>query len=46
MEISVSEKFANMKPSATREILKATSDPALLHLQAALPPLTLFPVRR
>lgn len=43
MEISVSEKFANMKPSATREILKATSDPSVIAFAGGSPAVDAFP---
>lgn len=43
MGISVSEKFANMKPSATREILKATSDPSVIAFAGGSPAVDAFP---
>ena len=43
MSISVSEKFANMKPSATREILKATSDPSVIAFAGGSPAVDAFP---
>lgn len=43
MGISVSEKFANMKPSATREILKATSDPSVIAFAGGSPAVNAFP---
>ena len=43
MGISVSEKFANMKPSATREILKATSDPSVIDFAGGSPAVDAFP---
>ena len=43
MGISVSEKFANMKPSATREILKATSDPIVIAFAGGSPAVDAFP---
>ncbi len=43
MSISVSEKFSNMKPSATREILKATSDPSVIAFAGGSPAVDAFP---
>ena len=43
MGISVSEKFANMKPSATREILKAISDPSVIAFAGGSPAVDAFP---
>ena len=43
MSISVSKKFANMKPSATREILKATSDPSVIAFAGGSPAVDAFP---
>lgn len=43
MGISVSEKFAKMKPSATREILKATSDPSVIAFAGGSPAVDAFP---
>ena len=43
MGISVSENFANMKPSATREILKATSDPSVIAFAGGSPAVDAFP---
>ena len=43
MGISISEKFANMKPSATREILKATSDPSVIAFAGGSPAVDAFP---
>lgn len=43
MGISVSEKFSNMKPSATREILKATSDPSVIAFAGGSPAVDAFP---
>lgn len=43
MGISVSEKFANMKPSSTREILKATSDPSVIAFAGGSPAVDAFP---
>lgn len=43
MSISVSEKFAKMKPSATREILKATSDPSVIAFAGGSPAVDAFP---
>lgn len=43
MGILVSEKFANMKPSATREILKATSDPSVIAFAGGSPAVDAFP---
>ena len=43
MSISVSKKFSNMKPSATREILKATSDPSVIAFAGGSPAVDAFP---
>ena len=43
MGISVSKKFANMEPSATREILKATSDPSVIAFAGGSPAVDAFP---
>lgn len=43
MSYSVSKKFANMKPSATREILKATSDANVIAFAGGSPAVEAFP---
>lgn len=43
MSYTVSEKFAAMKPSATREILKATSDPNIIAFAGGSPAVEAFP---
>ncbi|WP_178668414.1 aminotransferase class I/II-fold pyridoxal phosphate-dependent enzyme, partial [uncultured Eubacterium sp.] len=43
MELQVSKKYANMKPSATREILKATSDPSVIAFAGGSPAVEAFP---
>lgn len=43
MSYTVSEKFANMKPSATREILKATSDANIIAFAGGSPAVEAFP---
>lgn len=43
MSYTVSEKFAAMKPSATREILKATSDPNVIAFAGGSPAVEAFP---
>ncbi len=43
MSVLVSKKFANMKPSATREILKATSDPNVIAFAGGSPAVEAFP---
>ena len=43
MSYSVSKKFANMKPSATREILKATSDANIIAFAGGSPAVEAFP---
>ena len=37
MKLQVSKKYASMKPSATREILKATSDPSVIAFAGGSP---------
>ncbi len=44
MEYNFSDKLANLKPSAIREILKATSDPRIIPLAAGNPSVEAFPV--
>lgn len=44
MEYNFSNKIANLKPSAIREILKATSDPRIIPLAAGNPSVEAFPV--
>ncbi|MBR5271910.1 MAG: PLP-dependent aminotransferase family protein [Clostridia bacterium] len=44
MEYNFSNKLANLKPSAIREILKATSDPRIIPLAAGNPSVEAFPV--
>lgn len=39
----LSNKFANLKPSATREILKATSDPSVIAFAGGSPAVDAFP---
>lgn len=39
----LSNKFANLKPSATREILKATSDPSVIAFAGGSPAIEAFP---
>lgn len=43
MSYSVSNKFASMKPSATREILKVTSDPSFIAFAGGSPAVDAFP---
>lgn len=43
MSISVSKKFSSMKPSATREILKVTSDPSFIAFAGGSPAVDAFP---
>ncbi len=43
MSYSVSKKFASMKPSATREILKVTSDPSFIAFAGGSPAVDAFP---
>lgn len=43
MKIEVSKKYATMKPSATREILKATSDPSVIAFAGGSPAIDAFP---
>ena len=43
MSYSISNKFANLKPSATREILKATSDPSVIAFAGGSPAVDAFP---
>lgn len=43
MKLQVSKKYANMKPSATREILKATSDPSVIAFAGGSPAVEAFP---
>ena len=40
---SLSEKFAGMKPSATREILKVTSEPGMIAFAGGSPAIAAFP---
>lgn len=40
---NLSDKFANLKPSATREILKATSDPSVIAFAGGSPAIEAFP---
>ena len=44
MEYNFSNKIASLKPSAIREILKATSDPRIIPLAAGNPSVEAFPV--
>ncbi len=41
----LSNKFANLKPSATREILKATSDPSVIAFAGGSPATEAFPCK-
>lgn len=43
MSLSISKKFATLKPSATREILKATSDPSVIAFAGGSPAIDAFP---
>lgn len=43
MSYSISNKFASLKPSATREILKATSDPSVIAFAGGSPAVDAFP---
>lgn len=43
MSLSISKKFATLKPSATREILKATSDPSVIAFAGGSPAVDAFP---
>lgn len=43
MSYSVSKKFSTMKPSATREILKVTSDPSFIAFAGGSPAVDAFP---
>lgn len=43
MSYSISNKFASLKPSATREILKATSDPSVIAFAGGSPAIDAFP---
>lgn len=44
MEYNFSDKIVSLKPSAIREILKATSDPRIIPLAAGNPSVEAFPV--
>ena len=44
MEYRISDKLKSLKPSAIREILKATSDPGVIPLAAGNPSAEAFPV--
>ena len=44
MEFTFSNKISSLQPSAIREILKATSDPAIIPLAAGNPAPDAFPV--
>ena len=41
--LQLSNKYKNMKPSATREILKATSDPSVIAFAGGSPAVEAFP---
>lgn len=43
MNYNISKKFASLKPSATREILKATSDPNVIAFAGGSPAIDAFP---
>lgn len=43
MSYSISNKFSSLKPSATREILKATSDPSVIAFAGGSPAVDAFP---
>lgn len=43
MSYQISKKFADLKPSATREILKATSDPSVIAFAGGSPAVEAFP---
>lgn len=43
MSYTLSDKFASLKPSATREILKATSDPNMIAFAGGSPAVDAFP---
>jgi len=43
MSYTLSDKFANMKPSAVREILKATSQPGMIAFAGGSPAVDAFP---
>lgn len=43
MSYSISDKFLSLKPSATREILKATSDPGVIAFAGGSPAVEAFP---
>lgn len=43
MSYQISSKFADLKPSATREILKATSDPSVIAFAGGSPAVEAFP---
>lgn len=46
MAYALSEKFASLKPSAVREILKVTSQPGMIAFAGARPILPLFHVKK
>ena len=43
--MQISDRMSNLKPSAIREMLKVTSDPAMISFAAGNPSAELFPIR-